>query len=117
MVHGDRRSTWPYPSQQNATEETGEMVFPNAERHFEFRQVRVATIVDDLHVESEVTEMRRIRFLTILLAVLMTTAAVSWGGVFVSVSFGPPVLPVYAQPLCPGPGYIWTPGYWAWDPN
>ena len=33
----------------------------------------------------------------------------------VVVSFGPPELPVYEQPLCPGDGYIWTPGYWAWD--
>jgi hypothetical protein len=31
------------------------------------------------------------------------------------VSFGPPPLPVDEQPLCPGEGYIWTPGYWAWD--
>src|SRR4030095_1180015 len=30
-------------------------------------------------------------------------------------NFAPPPLPVYEQPLCPGPGYIWTPGYWAWD--
>ena len=28
---------------------------------------------------------------------------------------GPPALPVYEQPLCPGEGYIWTPGYWAWS--
>ena len=35
-------------------------------------------------------------------------------GVFVN--FAPPELPVYAQPICPGPNYIWTPGYWAWDP-
>lgn len=35
--------------------------------------------------------------------------------VSVSVSFGPPVIPVYAQPPVPAPGYIWTPGYWAWD--
>jgi YXWGXW repeat-containing protein len=33
----------------------------------------------------------------------------------VAVTFGPPELPVYEQPLCPGEGYIWTPGYWAWD--
>ena len=33
----------------------------------------------------------------------------------VSVRVGPPVLPVYSQPICPGPGYIWTPGYWAHD--
>ena len=24
----------------------------------------------------------------------------------------PPPLPVYAQPACPGDGYLWTPGYW-----
>ena len=29
--------------------------------------------------------------------------------------FAPPELPVYEQPICPGDGYIWTPGYWAWD--
>jgi hypothetical protein len=36
-------------------------------------------------------------------------------GIGVSVRIGPPPLPVYEQPLCPGPGYLWTPGYWAWD--
>jgi WXXGXW repeat (2 copies) len=34
----------------------------------------------------------------------------------ISVHLGPPVLPVYAQPVCPAPGYIWTPGYWAYGP-
>ena len=33
----------------------------------------------------------------------------------VSVQIAPPELPVYDQPICPGDGYIWTPGYWAWD--
>ncbi len=33
----------------------------------------------------------------------------------ISVGFGPPALPVYEQPPCPEEGYIWTPGYWAWD--
>ncbi|MBE7158810.1 MAG: YXWGXW repeat-containing protein [Rhodospirillales bacterium] len=37
--------------------------------------------------------------------------------VFVSVNVAPPVLPVYAQPVCPAPGYIWTPGYWAYGPE
>ena len=36
-------------------------------------------------------------------------------GVSISVGLAPPPLPVYEQPICPGPGYIWTPGYWAWD--
>jgi hypothetical protein len=35
----------------------------------------------------------------------------------ISVGFAPPELPVYEQPICPGEGYIWTPGYWAWDPD
>ncbi len=35
-------------------------------------------------------------------------------GVFISVNVGPPVLPVYVQPPLPAPGYIWTPGYWAY---
>lgn len=29
----------------------------------------------------------------------------------------PPALPVTDQPPCPGDGYIWTPGYWAYSPN
>jgi hypothetical protein len=35
----------------------------------------------------------------------------------VRVNLAPPPLPVYEQPPCPGPDYIWTPGYWAWDGN
>ena len=35
----------------------------------------------------------------------------------ISVSFGPPPLPVYTQPPCPGDDYVWTPGYWAYDPD
>ena len=56
----------------------------------------------------------------LLLAVgLLTVPAQSRAQVAVgiSVQFGPPALPVYEQPLCPGDGYIWTPGYWAWDPE
>jgi hypothetical protein len=29
----------------------------------------------------------------------------------------PPPLPVYVQPVIPGPDYYWTPGYWAWGPD
>jgi WXXGXW repeat (2 copies) len=32
----------------------------------------------------------------------------------VSIRIGPPILPVYVQPICPEPGYIWVPGYWAY---
>jgi len=43
---------------------------------------------------------------------LRASADVSVG---VSVAVSPPPLPYYPQPFCPGPGYIWTPGYWAYD--
>src|SRR5215469_2077173 len=36
-------------------------------------------------------------------------------GLVVSVRVVPPILPVYVQPICPGPGYIWEPGYWAYS--
>ncbi len=50
----------------------------------------------------------------ILAAPAVSSARVAIG---VSVAFAPPALPVYVQPPCPGPDYIWTPGYWAWDPD
>jgi len=45
-------------------------------------------------------------------ALCLSTAAFAQIGI--SVDFAPPELPVYEQPICPGDGYIWTPGYWAW---
>lgn len=36
-------------------------------------------------------------------------------GVSINIGAPPPPLPYFAQPVLPGPGYIWTPGYWAWD--
>ncbi|HEX3819407.1 MAG TPA: hypothetical protein VHW45_03710 [Candidatus Sulfotelmatobacter sp.] len=46
---------------------------------------------------------------------LLSLSLASFGQVGISVNFAPPALPVYDQPVCPGDGYIWTPGYWAWD--
>jgi hypothetical protein len=63
---------------------------------------------------------RRSLFVSLLLAAVMLAAPVASPAeveVGVSVAFGPPALPVYVQPLCPGPGFIWAPGYWAWDPG
>jgi hypothetical protein len=59
---------------------------------------------------------RVIRWIT-LAALMFSVSAASFAGVFVGISVrvGPPALPVYAQPICPGPGYLWTPGYWAWN--
>jgi hypothetical protein len=47
--------------------------------------------------------------------VVLIMSSASFGQVRISVSFGPPALPIYEQPICPGDGYIWTPGYWAWS--
>jgi len=56
------------------------------------------------------------RFLLFVMLILAMSAA-SFGqvGIGISVNFGPPAIPVYVQPPCPAEGYIWTPGYWAWD--
>jgi hypothetical protein len=35
--------------------------------------------------------------------------------IVVRVDVEPPPLPVYDQPPIPEPGYLWVPGYWAWD--
>jgi hypothetical protein len=50
-----------------------------------------------------------------LLALLLSVVpASSYAGILISVGFAPPVLPVYVQPPCPEPGWMWTPGYWAY---
>ena len=60
------------------------------------------------------------RFLrsSVLLAALafapLTAPQPASAAVFVSVQIAPPALPVYVQPPLPAPGYIWTPGYWAY---
>jgi WXXGXW repeat (2 copies) len=60
--------------------------------------------------------MRKRTVRNVLLAfVVLLISAASFGQLRISVSFGPPALPIYEQPLCPGDGYIWTPGYWAWS--
>jgi hypothetical protein len=57
------------------------------------------------------TTLRILMFLLVVLSVSSRSLA----QLRISVSFGPPAIPVYEQPICPGDGYIWTPGYWAWD--
>jgi YXWGXW repeat-containing protein len=65
--------------------------------------------------------MRIVRLLGLVLltAVALGIPAASHAqiAVGISVRIGPPALPVYEQPVCPAPGYIWTPGYWAHNEN
>jgi YXWGXW repeat-containing protein len=55
-----------------------------------------------------------VRFLCFALVMLAISAA-SFSQIGIAIRLGPPALPVYEQPLCPAEGYIWTPGYWAYD--
>ena len=55
---------------------------------------------------------RSARWILMTLLLCLVPAS-SYAGVFISVGFAPPVLPVYVQPVCPEPGLMWTPGYWA----
>jgi len=50
----------------------------------------------------------------LLAASAFTIAPQAQARVFISVNLAPPLLPVYEQPPLPGPGYLWTPGYWAY---
>jgi hypothetical protein len=45
----------------------------------------------------------------------LSAAAYAQIGFGISVRFGPPAIPVYEQPACPGAGYLFTPGYWGWS--
>lgn len=61
------------------------------------------------------TRVRGLLFAALIAAPMLTLPATqAHAGVFVSVNFAPPALPVYVQPPLPAPGYIWTPGYWAY---
>jgi hypothetical protein len=59
--------------------------------------------------------MGNIRFWFLFVAFAVFAPTYSRAGIFVSVGFAPPPLPIYEQPFCPGPDFMWTPGYWAYD--
>ena len=60
--------------------------------------------------------MLLIRALSVVLVTLILSSSPSSAQIIgVSIRVAPPPIPVYVQPVIPGPGYIWVPGYWAWD--
>ena len=68
--------------------------------------------------------MRNIHFVLSLLfapvlfgLVTLAMPAQSFAQFSISITIAPPALPVYEQPAIPGPGYLWTPGYWQWSPD
>src|SRR5215470_5709239 len=52
-------------------------------------------------------------FAALLFVVLSPTS--SFAQIGISIGIAPPAIPIYTQPYPPGPGYIWTPGYWGWN--
>ena len=46
---------------------------------------------------------------------LAASAAQAQMAVDIRVNIAPPPLPFYEQPVIPAEGYLWVPGYWAWD--
>ena len=61
--------------------------------------------------------LKRLLLAATMLAAPLTAAAsmAAAAEIGISVQLEPPALPVYEQPPIPAPGYLWTPGYWAYD--
>jgi len=57
----------------------------------------------------------------LLLAIILIAGPKIYAQVSIDVSIqsnvAPPEIPEYDQPPCPDDGYLWQPGYWAWDPD
>src|SRR5450755_1378906 len=62
------------------------------------------------------TMQRSVRWLVFAVMMLsLSAASFAQIAVGISVRVAPPALPVYTQPVAPGPDQMWTPGYWAWN--
>jgi hypothetical protein len=62
------------------------------------------------------TKLAALLLFAVLVALAIPTPSPAQVAVGISIHIGPPALPVYPQPVCPAPGYIWAPGYWAYGP-
>jgi hypothetical protein len=67
----------------------------------------------EVHLKAAMQRRRVVGSLLFVGMLLLSTP--SFAQVRALITIAPPELPVYEQPLCPGDGYIWTPGYWGWD--
>ena len=61
--------------------------------------------------------MKKFAITLILLSSIFLGRYHTYAQVSVQVAIAPPEIPVYVQPDDPYDGYIWTPGYWAYDPG
>jgi hypothetical protein len=58
--------------------------------------------------------MRTTRAVLIVLSAFALFASAARAEVSIRITTPPPPLPIYVQPVIPGPDFIWVPGYWAW---
>src|ERR1700723_1671125 len=57
-------------------------------------------------------------YIPVILGLTMAVPSISASAevsISISVPIAPPPLPVYVQPPIPEEGYLWTPGYWAYE--
>jgi hypothetical protein len=65
--------------------------------------------------------MRTVRSSVLALMLSAASAAILAGtaqaqvSIDIGANIAPPPLPFYEQPVIPAEGYIWVPGFWAWD--
>src|SRR5476651_482260 len=61
--------------------------------------------------------MKKIARVFLALSFVALSISTSKAQLSISISVGtpPPALPVYVQPACPTDGYLWVPGYWAYN--
>lgn len=59
--------------------------------------------------------MKAIGKIVALLLVICMAQQNTFAQISISVRIAPPALPIYTQPECPVDGYMWQPGYWAYD--
>ena len=92
-----------------ATVRTGRIVHPTQDRNQGRKNKGIQTM-------TKLFSRRFVRNALVAVALAVAPAA-SFAGVFISVGFAPPALPVYVQPAAPADGYLWQPGYWAYGPE
>ena len=69
-------------------------------------------------VSTRATLNMKMKFSTVALATMLfvgLSLTSSFAQVGISIGIAPPPIPIYEQPYAPAAGYIWTPGYWAYD--
>ncbi len=59
--------------------------------------------------------MKKIAKIFVFLCAISFAVSKANAQISISVQIAPPELPVYVQPACPVDGYLWQPGYWAYD--